>query len=126
MSQNYCNTFWRSLIIFPIIVSINLSEIPKTFAQSLPSPLETAVIEAVQQPGLPTPEVTKVTLEGLFGLATWVMGEAGGMVALINNGRNWEVTRLPGGVPDAEELSRLSGIPVEVCEELLSQHLGTK
>ena len=52
MSQNYCNTFWRALIIFPIIVSINLSEIPKTFAQSLPSPLETAVIEAVQQPGL--------------------------------------------------------------------------
>ncbi|ERT06641.1 hypothetical protein M595_3413 [Lyngbya aestuarii BL J] len=126
MSQNYCNIFWRSLLIFPIIGLINLSDIPTTFAQSLPSPLETAVIDAVQQPGLPTPEVTKVTIEGLFGLATWVMGEAGGMVALINNGRNWEVTRLPGGVPDAEELSRLSGIPVEVCEELLSQHLGTK
>lgn len=126
MSLNTYNTFWRSLLIFPIIGLINLSEIPKTFAQSLPSPLETAVIEAVQQPGLPTPEVTQVTLEGLFGLASWVMGEAGGMVALINNGRNWEVTRLPGGVPDAEELSRLSGIPVEVCEELLSQHLGKK
>ena len=117
--------------MFPIIVLINLSEIPlieipKTFAQSLPSPLETAVIEAVQKPGLPTPEVTRVTVEGLFGLASWVMGEAGGMVALINNGRNWEVTPLPGGVPDAEELSRLSGIPVEVCEQLLSQHLGTQ
>lgn len=126
MQQNTSQILQRFLLIIPIIGLIHLLGMQPLIAQSkrLPSPLEMAVIETVQQPGLPTPEVTKVTLQGLFGLATWVMGEAGGMVALINNGRTWEVTRLPGGVPDAKELNRLSGIPVNVCEELLSEHLN--
>ncbi len=125
MQQNTSQILQRFLLILPIIGLIHLLGMQPLIAQSkrLPGPLEMAVIETVKQPGLPTPEVTKITVQGLFGLATWVMGDAGGMVALVNNGRTWEATRLPGGVPDAKELNRLSGIPINICEDLLSQHL---
>jgi len=92
-------------------------------AQSEQDPAE-AVIRAVARPNLPKPTVEKLTIQGSYGLASWLMGEAGGLVALVNKNGTWQVIRLGGGLPNAAELSRASGIPVATAQQLLNQHLA--
>ncbi len=94
-----------------------------TLAQSPQNPTQ-AVINAVAQPNLPTPTVEKLTLQEPYGLATWLMGEAGGMVALVNRNGGWQVIRLGGGLPNAAEISRRSGMPTGIAQQLLTQHLA--
>lgn len=84
--------------------------------------IEEATIERVQQFGLPTPSIEKITLIGEYGLATWLAGAAGGMVALIDRGDSWEAIALPGGLPTATDLSDASGIPLDIAEQLLERH----
>ena len=130
MLQTYHKLFWRSLLTFPIIGLINLSGITllgqsQALAQTQQgSQIENAVIQLSQRPELPTPRVTKITRQGQYGLANGLMGDVGRMMALIHRGGNWEVIRLPGGVANAKQLNRPSGIPVNIYSELLSQHLG--
>lgn len=100
-----------------------------TFAEPAPAEyrasISSAVVEAVEVSGAPEPQVTKITLQGEYGLADWSMGDAGGMVALIaQRGNTWGVTRLPGGMPTASDLSQITGMPVVIAQSLLDEHMG--
>jgi hypothetical protein len=84
--------------------------------------IKAATIAVVRQPGRPTPTVEKITLVGEYGLVSWLMGEAGGMVELIARGGTWEAIALPGGLPSPDDLSQATGIPADVAAQLLSNH----
>lgn len=86
--------------------------------------IEAVTIERIQQPGLPNPTVEKITVIGDYGLASWLMGEAGGLVALIYQGNTWEAIALPGGLPGATDLGEFSGIPLDIAQQLLDGHFG--
>ncbi len=115
------------LILSTVGISLPLVMVTSTsmtaVAQSQQDPTQ-AVIRAIARPNLPTPTVNTLTIQGNYGLATWLMGEAGGLVALVNKNGAWQVIRLGGGVPTAAELSRTSGIPVNNAQQLLNQHLA--
>lgn len=85
--------------------------------------IQAVTLRTIQQPGLPTPTVEKITVIGEYGLASWLMGEAGGLVALIDQGDTWEAIALPGGLPEAADIESASGIPVDIAQQLLDRHI---
>jgi hypothetical protein len=112
-----------ALVVLPNSSSfLALSEpVPEEYRASISS----AVARAVAVPGAPSPQVTKITMQGEYGLADWLIGDAGGTVALFpQQGNRWRVTRLPGGVPTASDLSHLTGMPVIIAQSLLNEHIG--
>lgn len=101
-----------------------------TFAEPAPEEyrgiISSAIVQAVAVPGIPDqPQVTKITLQGEYGLADWTMGDAGGTVALIaRRGNTWSVIRLGGGMPTASDLSQATEMPITVAQNLLNEHMG--
>jgi hypothetical protein len=89
------------------------------------SAIEQAISKAVAIPGKPKPAIKKLKIEGRYGLATWSMGHAGGMVALLKTdpakADSWKIYRLGGGLPPAEVVSSRAGIPVAVARRLLER-----
>ncbi len=82
--------------------------------------IQQQVIKTVAVAGLPTtPTVTKLTLQGEFGLASWVNGDASGTVALQAESGRWQVIKLGGGIASAAELSKATSIPQHVAQQLL-------
>lgn len=118
--------FWKSTLPTIALIStiayfpLSPSAIGQTPEQR--EAIKAATIAAVGLPGRPTPTVEKITLVGEYGLATWLMGEAGGMVAVIDRGGTWEAIRLPGGLPSPADLSKATGIPTDIAAQLLSNH----
>lgn len=82
--------------------------------------IKSAIIAVVRQPRLSEPTIEKITLLDEYGLATWQMGHAGGLVALVNHGNGWQVVRLSGGVPSPTDINEAAGIPTDIATELLS------
>lgn len=120
-----------SLILPSLLVTLPTQISPPVLAQSTQQPtqqqrrdIERAVIQKIRVAGLPSPRVEKITLQGQYGLATWLMGEAGGMVALNFDRGSLQVVPLGGGVPGAIGISKASAIPLPVVEQLLNRHLG--
>ncbi len=73
---------------------------------------------------LPTPQVRKITIEDNYALASWLQGEAGGIIALVKRDNVWELLpSIGGGVPRAEDVNRRTGMPLRVAASLLSRHI---
>ncbi len=87
--------------------------------------IEQAISKAVAVAGKPKPVIRKLRVEGRYGLATWSIGDAGGMVALLRTDPAkadlWKIYRLGGGLPPAEAVSSRAGIPVVVARRLLER-----
>jgi hypothetical protein len=82
--------------------------------------LRQAIVAALRQPGLPQPQIQKLVTEGSYGLASWTMGEAGGIVALVWD-ENWEVYRMGGGMPSATDINNRCDMPIPVAQRLLNR-----
>jgi hypothetical protein len=82
------------------------------------------VVQSQTRSGRPEPQVSRITIVGNYALASWTQGEAGGMRALEKKNAVWQLLpTVGGGVPDPENLSRRTGMPVSVAERLLRMHL---
>ncbi|MCD8486994.1 MAG: hypothetical protein LRZ84_09735 [Desertifilum sp.] len=107
-------------------VALSLATPTACLAQTLTSQqrqqIRSAVVQSVGQPNLPTPQVSKITVQGQYGLASWLMGEAGGLVALVNEGKGWRVIDLGGGLPGPRDLAQQTGMPIAIAQQLLAQH----
>jgi len=118
--------FWKSTLptiaLTAAIAGFPLSQTAIGQTPEQREAIEASTIASVGRPGLPTPTVEKITLVGQYGLVSWLMGEAGGMVAVIDRGGTWEAIALPGGMPSPDDLSQATGIPADIAAQLLSQH----
>ncbi|MDL5054147.1 hypothetical protein QQ056_11400 [Oscillatoria laete-virens NRMC-F 0139] len=128
MKNNFAPSLFLAGTLFVSGVALTLATPAACIAQTLTSQqrqqIEAAVIRAVGQPNLPRPQVSKITLQGQYGLASWLMGEGGGLVALVNEGNGWQAIRLGGGLPSSEDLAQRAGMPISVAQRLLAQYSG--
>lgn len=90
-------------------------------AQSQQEAVRASTVKYLQKPGLPTPVVDRITIEGRYALANWLQGEAGGSVALISQDGTWVVKSFGGGMPTPDALSQRTGIPLRVARSLMQR-----
>ena len=94
-------------------------------AQSQQEAVRASTVKYLQKPGLPTPVVDRITIEGRYALANWLQGEAGGSVALISQDGTWVVKSFGGGMPTPDALSQRTGIPLRVARSLMQRQFNT-
>jgi hypothetical protein len=108
----------------PLAPSVSAQGV-QLIAQSAQVEIKQAVIRQLQRPGLPSPTVKKIIVQGQYALASWLQGEGGGIVAVVNQGGAWQVRNIGGGMPSAEDVSQRAQIPLEVSRSLLDQYNGS-
>ncbi|MDX2100141.1 MAG: hypothetical protein SFW36_20385 [Leptolyngbyaceae cyanobacterium bins.59] len=109
-----------------LIPQLNSPAVAQGVSQDQRQNAEWAVSDAVTVRGLAArPRITKMTFQQGYGLASWLMGEAGGIVALQRQGNDWRVVKLGGGMPMAADISRSAGIPLNIAQSLLKTHAAT-
>ena len=94
-------------------------------AQAQQEAVRASTVKYLQKPGLPTPVVDRITIEGRYALANWLQGEAGGSVALISQDGTWVVKSFGGGMPTPDALSQRTGIPLRVARSLMQRQFNT-
>lgn len=109
-------------VLAPSVAMAFPPSFPVVVAQRSPNNqvLRQAIIATLRRPGLPEPKIQKLVTEGTYGLATWTMGEAGGMVALIKE-EGWEVYPMGGGMPNAVDVNNRCDMPIPVAQRLLKR-----
>jgi hypothetical protein len=110
--------------ILPMAPSAAAQEV-QVIAQSSQSEIRETVIEYLQRPGLPAPVVKRMMVQGQYGLVSWLMGEAGGLVAVVNQDGVWQVREVGGGMPSAEAISQRAQIPLQVSRSLLQRYTAS-
>lgn len=110
-------------LTLPLAPSV-VAEGVQVVAQSAQAEIRQAVINQVQRPGLPSPTIRKIVVQGQYALVDWLMGEAGGLVVAVNQGGTWQLRRLGGGMPTAEYISQRAQIPLAVSQALLDKYNG--
>jgi hypothetical protein len=112
-------------VIQPAIAQFQLTpEEEAALAPAARSAIRQLVVQSQTRSGRPEPQVSRITIVGNYALASWTQGEAGGMRALEKKNAVWQLLpTVGGGVPDPENLSRRTGMPLGVAERLLSIHL---
>ncbi|WP_199296191.1 hypothetical protein [Trichocoleus sp. FACHB-591] len=97
----------------------------QVIAQSPQSEIQETVIEYLRRPGLPDPTVKRIMVQGQYALASWLMGEGGGLVAVVNQDGVWQVRQVGGGMPSAEAISQRAQIPLQVSRSLLKRYTAS-
>lgn len=82
--------------------------------------IATAIQEALERAELPEPQIDRIVVENSWGLVSYQMGEASGILALWQE-EAWEVYPLGGGMPTADDINQETDIPVDVAQRLLDR-----